>query len=115
MIPYRLNRNLAPDSEANFDDVVIVKKALASAGYMDPDKDDLGPLPSRALFEGIRKFQHVNGLSVDGVMKAGGVTETSMQGLLEKSPRYKCVQCGAWHGGVFSPSVCADCWEKGYR
>jgi hypothetical protein len=27
---------------------------------------------------------------------------------------YRCVTCGAPHGGVYSPYHCYNCWSKGY-
>ena len=31
------------------------------------------------------------------------------------SQKFKCRVCGAIHGGVNSPNVCADCYAKGHR
>jgi hypothetical protein len=31
------------------------------------------------------------------------------------SPVHTCKHCGAKHGGVYDPYVCADCWKKGKR
>lgn len=32
-----------------------------------------------------------------------------------RSPVYTCSVCGAKHGGVYSPNVCHNCYNKGYR
>lgn len=32
-----------------------------------------------------------------------------------RSPSYTCSVCGAKHGGVYSPHVCHNCYNKGYR
>ncbi|CBY80995.1 hypothetical protein [Haemophilus influenzae] len=32
-----------------------------------------------------------------------------------RSPVYTCSICGAKHGGVYSPSVCYNCYNKGLR
>lgn len=31
------------------------------------------------------------------------------------SYQYICTQCGAFHGGVYSPKVCYNCYNKGFR
>jgi rubrerythrin len=31
------------------------------------------------------------------------------------SDKYKCKVCGAIHGGVYSPDVCAECYKKGLK
>nr|WP_262348854.1 hemocin structural protein [Avibacterium paragallinarum] len=32
-----------------------------------------------------------------------------------RSPVYTCSVCGAKHGGVYSPNVCHNCYNKGFR
>ncbi len=31
---------------------------------------------------------------------------------MAKSPTYFCKKCGAPHGGVYSKTLCADCYNK---
>ena len=31
---------------------------------------------------------------------------------MAKSDRYKCSECGAIHGGVYSKDLCQDCYKK---
>jgi hypothetical protein len=75
------------------------------------------------MFTGIRSFQKDNALKVDGFMRPEGPTEKAINTRLalagqsdrdeaERSPRYTCTACGAKHGGVYSPKLCADCFLK---
>lgn len=32
-----------------------------------------------------------------------------------RSYQYICTQCGAFHSGVYSPKVCYNCYNKGFR
>lgn len=32
-----------------------------------------------------------------------------------RAPVYTCSVCGAKHGGVYSPNVCYNCYNKGFR
>jgi len=32
-----------------------------------------------------------------------------------KAAEFKCKQCGAFHGGLYSTRICPDCWKKGHR
>lgn len=33
----------------------------------------------------------------------------------EGNQKFKCKICGQIHSGVFSPTVCQDCYSKGHR
>lgn len=114
-IKYKLKSPVRPDSNANLDDVLIIKKALVSAGHYKAPKHGLTPFPDAELFRGIQEFQRTSGLSVDGIVKPGGETERQLEDLFVRSPVFRCVHCGASHGGVYSPSVCSQCWDKGLR
>lgn len=61
--------------------------------------------------------------SVDGVRQAihntlskdAAIPRKSRVKVMTGSQKYKCKVCGAIHGGVKSPNVCADCYAKGER
>ncbi|MBI5162757.1 MAG: peptidoglycan-binding protein [Magnetospirillum sp.] len=107
-------------------DLMSTKRALNVLGYYDiPPERGIDDWADGAMFEGIRQFQKANGLKIDGFMRPEGPTVKAMNQQLaaggvgfggdddvERSPRYTCVVCGAKHGGVFSPTICADCIKK---
>lgn len=107
-------------------DIVNTKKALNQLGYYNvPPHRGIDDWTDDAMFDGIRKFQKDNGLKVDALMRPGGPTETSIRSQLASQPddkteppgaaTYRCSACGAWHGGVYSPNVCWQCYGKGLR
>lgn len=71
--------------------------------------------PDQQLFEAIRQFQRDNGLRVDGMMRPDGETERHILNQDEVAMTYWYSVCGAPHGGVYSPNICWQCWNKGYR
>src|SRR5688500_11676013 len=113
---YDLKAPLSSNSSANGDDVWLVKQALKRIGYYEEPKFGITPYPDNKLFDAIKKFQADNELKVDGSMRPGGETAGLLFDLPgAKSPVSRCTNCGAWHGGVFSPKICSDCWGKGFR
>ena len=112
---YKLKESVGSSSQVNLDDVWVLKKALRQEGlYVEP-AHGMTPYPDEALFTAIKSYQSRNGLRVDGVVAPGGETEEEMQPLLLSVATMRCVVCKAWHGGLHSPRICADCWGKGYR
>ena len=114
-IRYKLKRPIGSTHSTDLDDVWVVKKSLSETGDYQSPEYGMTPYPDDGLFEAIKRFQSRHGLQVDGVMEPEGETEDKMRELLEAAAMYRCVHCGAWHGGVYSPRVCADCWGKGLR
>ncbi len=112
---YGLKRTLANNRSVDLDDVYMVKSALQQGGFYESDHEQITPYPDEQLFQGIREFQRARDLKVDGLMRPDGPTENAMSDLLAASATYFCTICGAPHGGVFSPNVCWQCWNKGYR
>jgi hypothetical protein len=106
---YWLQQTLGGGYPADPGDVVQTKLRLQAQGYYREPDYGITEYPDTPMFDGIKRFQSDNGLQVDGLMRPGGPTET---GLAARSPRYTCSECGAKHGGVYSPTVCADCWLK---
>lgn len=106
-------------------DIVNTKKALNQLGYYDiPPHRGIDDWTDDPMFNGIRAFQKDNSLKIDGFMRPGGPTEQAIQQRLASVPEpksdeppgaatYRCSACGAWHGGVYSPNVCWQCWNKG--
>lgn len=112
---YELISSIAQNNNVNPDDVWIVKHALRSGGFYNAPADEMHPYPDQRLFDGIQRFQRADGLKADGIMNPDGETETAIQRLLPGVATYRCTNCGAWHGGVYSPRVCYDCWNNGHR
>ena len=73
-----LNQTLSSNSGAHPDDVKVVKERLKQNGYYDEPSYGITPHPDKELFDGIKKFQRDNGLSIDGVMKPDGETIHTM-------------------------------------
>src|SRR3546814_9478483 len=97
------------------DDVVVLKHALQRHGFYSTPRDGITPYPDSDLFDAIKQFQVQNELRADGVVAPGGKTEDHMRPLLLAVATHRCVHCKAWHGGIFSPRVCWQCWDKGLR
>lgn len=112
---YKLKRTVSSGSAADLDDVWALKHALRQEGFYPEVAREITPFPDRDLFRAIKQFQRQNGLRVDGIAKPGGETEHTLQHQLHAVAKFRCVHCKAWHGGLYSPSVCTDCWGKGYR
>jgi murein L,D-transpeptidase YcbB/YkuD len=106
---YKLSSTIGKSHNVKPDDVLAVKSALDELGYYKKPEWGISPYPDPALFAGIKRFQSDNGLETDGVMKPDGPTEKK---LAAASPSYRCTNCGAFHGGVFSSKLCSDCFEK---
>ena len=112
---YKLKNSVGSQHEVDPDDVWVVKQALRRNGIYAEPSHGMTPYPDSNLFDAIKQFQSQNGLRADGVVKAGGKTELQMRPLLLAVATHKCVYCGVWRGGVYSPRVCWQCWHKGYR
>lgn len=114
---YRLKKKIDPTSSADLDDVFVTKKRLNSLGLYNIPDYGLTPWPDKLLFDGIKQYQKQNGLRSDGIMKPSGETELHMlsSDIPDRSPTLWCTQCGAPHSGVYSPKICHNCWDKGFR
>jgi hypothetical protein len=112
---YKLKNTIGSHHEVDPDDVWVVKQALRREGLYSEPSHGITPYPDGALVDAIKEFQSRNGLRADGVIKPGGETELRMRPLLLAAATHKCMYCGAWHGGVYAPNVCWQCWHKGYR
>jgi hypothetical protein len=121
---FKLKRPMDEYTNVDPGDIVNAKQALRDLGYYQPPiGNTIGAWVDNKLFDGIRNFQRDNRLKVDGVMKPGGPTEAALNKSLRATRKedepgvatLRCSHCGAWHGGVYSPNVCADCWGKGLR
>jgi hypothetical protein len=111
-----LRRPLSSDSDADPDDVMIVKRALAGAGlYRPPGDEGITPFTDTAMFDGIRALQRSVGLRSTGKVTPGDETDGAIIDIGERSKPFWCTACDAPHGGVFSRWICHSCWNKGER
>ena len=76
--PLFLKKTLDANSPVDPDDVLITKRSLERLGYYERPEWGLGDFTDHRLFEGVKRFQKDNGLTVDGVMNPGGETERSL-------------------------------------
>ncbi|MDA0998048.1 MAG: peptidoglycan-binding protein, partial [Proteobacteria bacterium] len=67
--PFQLTSTLASNATADEDDTVAAKQAFGQLGYYQTPSYGLTPYPDQGLFDGIKKFQKDNDLTVDGVMQ----------------------------------------------
>lgn len=113
--PYRLKNTLGLTYNVNPEDVWVTKHNLKRRGYYAEPRDGMTEYPDQQLFDAIKTYQRDNRLRVDGIMKPDGETERH---LLDDDDgaavTYWCTVCGAPHGGVYSPHICWQCWNKGY-
>lgn len=113
---YRLKSAIGADRETDPDDVWIVKNNLKNNGYFSEPPYGVTPYPDQFLFDAIKQYQKENDLKVDGIMLPDGETERHMlENFAAKSPTMWCRHCQGPHGGVYSPTVCFQCWQKGLR
>ena len=80
--PFQLTSTLASNATADEDDTVAAKQAFGQLGYYQTPSYGLTPYPDQGLFDGIKKFQKDNDLTVDGVMQPAGETATALGGIL---------------------------------
>lgn len=76
--PLFLKKTIAANSPADPDDVLIAKRSLERLGYYERPEWGLGDFTDDGLFEGVKRFQKDNDLTVDGVMKPSGETERAL-------------------------------------
>ncbi len=79
-----LKSNVGSNHTNDPHDIVKTKRHLNKLGYFVEDTE--GPFITKALENGIIKYQKDNNLRIDGVMKPGGETERSMFEVLAKKP-----------------------------
>jgi hypothetical protein len=112
---YKLKGTVASGNDVDPDDVWVLKHALHKNGFYAAPSRGITPYPDANLFNAIKQYQAQQGLRADAIVAPGGKTENHLRPLLLAVATHRCVHCKAWHGGLFSPKVCADCWSKGYR
>jgi len=112
---YRVKSTVGSAYPVDLDDTWVLKQALRQNGFYVEPGNGMTPYPDSSLFDAIKKFQSGAGLHVDGVIEPDGETERHMRPMLDIVVVYRCVYCGAPHGGVYSPRVCWQCWNKGFR
>ncbi|MBD3660997.1 MAG: peptidoglycan-binding protein [Arenibacter algicola] len=113
--PYRLKQPLGLSYDADPDDVWVTKHNLQKAGFYPKPDHGMTEFPDHQMIDAVKQYQRENGLRVDGVMKPDGETERHMLDNYDTAMTYWCRVCGAPHGGVHSPNICWQCWNKGYR
>jgi len=113
--PYRLKSPISPSHNTQPDDVWATKQNLKISGYYSEPSHGMTEYPDQQMINSIKKFQKDNSLRVDGVMRPGGETENTLLNNDDVLEYYTCSHCPAKHGGVYSPGVCWQCWNKGLR
>lgn len=76
--PFRLKKTIDPASNVDLDDVWSLKHAFQGIGYYRPPDFGMHEYPDDGLFDGIKRFQKDQGLTVDGIMKPEGETATRL-------------------------------------
>lgn len=95
---YKLNRPMDESTNVDPADIVNTKRALNSLGYYTPPfGGGFGDWVDNALFSGIRQFQRDNGLKVDGMMKPGGATESTIRAQMA-SRQWNRQNSNRWNG-----------------
>jgi peptidoglycan hydrolase-like protein with peptidoglycan-binding domain len=100
----------------NEKDVHKIKTTLNKLGYYEMPDYGITPYPDARMFDGIKSFQKVEKLKVDGIIKPKGETIVALNKKVPldlpevRGPTFWCV-CGAPHGGVFG-DLCKDCYYK---
>jgi|GEM_PF-2438281 Putative peptidoglycan binding domain. len=74
-----LNSPIGTNHRVDPDDLMDTKRALSDLGYYDvPPHRGIDDWTDDATFDGIKRFQQDNGLKVDGLVRPGGPTETTI-------------------------------------
>lgn len=73
-LPFRLRRPVRPDADADPVDLERAHEALDALGHLDLGGEPAPNFATGALIDGIKSFQAVEGLEVDGIMKEEGPT-----------------------------------------
>ncbi len=113
--PYRLKKTISSSHNTDPDDVWSTKQTLEMNGYYSKPPHGMTEYPDQQLIDSIKQFQKKNKLRVDGVMRPGGETENALLQNPKLAATLWCRICGAPHGGVYSVSICWQCWNKGLR
>jgi len=113
--PYRLKNTLGLTYNVDPDDVWVTKHNLKRKGYYSAPQYGMSEYPDHQLFDAIKNYQRDNKLRVDGIMQPDGETERRLLNDDQAAITYWCIIYGAPHGGVYSPNICWQCWNKGYR
>jgi hypothetical protein len=76
---------LSSTSPADETDVLGMKSALSRLGAYEAPSGRMDPWPDTPMFEGMKRVQKRHGLTVDGVAKPGGPTETVLRADLARA------------------------------
>ena len=83
---FKLNGPIGAAFDHDLNDVTNTKTALRALGHFKTPDYGLTTYPDQALFDGVKDFQKARNLSVDGVMKPGGETETALAQVAAPAP-----------------------------
>ncbi|MDV7341519.1 hypothetical protein RYZ26_18075 [Terasakiella sp. A23] len=79
---FRVGKTISQDANTDPNDVLNTKNALAQTGdYQIPDFG-ITDVPDMGMIDGLKSFQQKHDLKVDGVMKPGGPTESTIADVL---------------------------------
>lgn len=79
---FKLNAPLDRDYNADFQDTLMIKRALNALGYYQTPAYGMTQYPDELLFKGIEGFQRDFGLKKDGLMMPGGETERTIRSVI---------------------------------
>ena len=81
-------KDVIDNNNGNEEDVLKLKQNLQQLGYYKTPKYGMTGYTDDETFEGIKKFQKDNNLTVDGVLKPGGETESKLNERLNNQEKH---------------------------
>lgn len=87
--PLKLAGRVDRAAQVDENDTLQTKSALKALGHYKTPAYGMTPYPDEPMFDGIKAYQKVNKLKVDGVMKPRGETERSMRNKLSDAAKDK--------------------------
>ncbi len=82
--PIKLKNVIGETYNVDLNDIEPTKRALNKLGYYKPPSWGFTEIPDNDLFDGIKKFQRANKLTVDGIMKPDGPTLAALNHLVDR-------------------------------
>lgn len=73
---FSINGLISEGANTEPNDVLKTKTALAQTGHYKVPSHGIVPFPDRQMIDGLKNFQRDNGLTVDGVMRPKGPTDS---------------------------------------
>lgn len=89
MFGLKLKDTLSTSAASKGEDVLAMKSALQDLGEYEEPGYGMTPFPDTPMFDGMKRVQKKNGLSVDGIARPGGPTETTVNASLARKEAAK--------------------------